>query len=370
MLIKVPASLHIKLYSAVENIAYLLVVTSPDGTIEYVNRQFREVTGYSDEEVRGKSINILKSGQQDDKFYARLWNTIKSGNDFHGTFVNRAKSGTLYYEDKVISPIIDHTGTMTGYVSCGQNLSKETNDNEMAKAERLGAAIAHDLRAPLYAIQGFSETLEKDAADCLKGNSMDQLKCIQETSARMQRMITSLLAFPTEDKTELSLEYIDLSNIVRTIANELQVGQPHRDVLLQIAPDIDAVADPVLAEILFQNLLENAWKFTRKKSPAIIKFGTHKGLHGLAYFVQDNGIGFNMEYSYGLFEPFMRLHREADYEGLGMGLATVASIVRRHRGRVWIESAVGKGTTVWFTLVPSIADESSYANHTHQISGY
>ena len=119
-----PAFLRNKLFFALENIPRLIVVTSLDGTIEYVNQLFREVTGYSKEEVRGQSMSILKSGQQDAVFYRRLWDTIESGKEFHSRFVNRTKSGELYFEDKNITPMIDQSGTPTGYVACGRNLSK------------------------------------------------------------------------------------------------------------------------------------------------------------------------------------------------------------------------------------------------------
>ena len=355
-----PAFLRNKLFLALENIPRLIVVTSLDGTIEYVNRLFREVTGYSKQEVRGQSMSILKSGQQDAVFYRRLWDTIESGKEFHGRFVNRTRSGELYFEDKNITPMIDQSGTPTGYVACGRNLSKEIANNEMKEAERFSAAVVHDLKTPLYAIQGFSQALEEDAENFLTGNGRIHLRRIQETSARMQRMIIGLAALLKTNKAELRLERVDLSEIVRSIANGLQTGQPGRNVEFRIAADIGAVAEPVLAEILLQNLLENAWKFTSKNLHAVIEFGAKTGLHGLVYFVQDNGVGFNTEYSDGLFEPFVRLHGEAEYEGLGMGLATVASIIRRHKGEVWVESKVQKGTTVWFTLVPNVP--GSYKN--------
>jgi light-regulated signal transduction histidine kinase (bacteriophytochrome) len=141
-----------------------------------------------------------------------------------------------------------------------------------------------------------------------------------------------------------------LSQEAEVIAGELQAGQPERKVKLVIAPDILVAGDRGLLDIALTNLLENAWKYTSKKSNALIEFGETRQNGEKVFFVRDNGIGFDMNYSDKLFQPFQRLHTDKEYPGTGIGLAIVQRIIRRHGGRIWVASEVGKGTTFYFTI--------------------
>ena len=168
----------------------------------------------------------------------------------------------------------------------------------------------------------------------------------------MAQLIDDILTLSRATRGELDRSKVDLSAMAEAIAAELQKTDPTREVGFDIAPAVVAEGDGRLLRVVLENLLGNAWKFTAKHSKATIAFGVTRDGAGPAYYVRDDGAGFDMAYADKLFEPFGRLHSTSDFEGTGIGLATVARIVRRHGGRVWAESAVEQGTTTYFTLEP------------------
>lgn len=216
--------------------------------------------------------------------------------------------------------------------------------------ESFSYAIAHDLRAPLRAIAGYSALLLSDHAERLDAGGRDCAQRIAGVSQRMAGMIDALLDLSRLNRVELVRTKVSLSAIAVAIADELRSGDSGRRVEFRIASDAVVEADQGLMTAVMQNLMANAWKFTRQAPHARIEFGCGESEAGRAYFVRDNGAGFDMRYAGKLFAPFERLHKPEEYEGSGIGLATVRRVIHRHGGRVWAESRPGEGATFWFAL--------------------
>jgi PAS domain S-box-containing protein len=211
-------------------------------------------------------------------------------------------------------------------------------------------SVSHDLRAPLRSIDGFSQALLDDHADRLDAEGQDCLRRVRSASQRMSRLIDALLGLSQVTRSEMRREPVDLSRLARAVAADLARTQPDRQVEWHVAEGLVANGDAPLVRLLLENLLGNAWKFTSKNPRARIELGATEYDGAPAFFVRDDGAGFDMAYADRLFGPFQRLHEATEFEGTGIGLATVRRIVHRHGGRVWAESAVEQGATFYFTL--------------------
>ncbi|MDH5625431.1 MAG: ATP-binding protein, partial [Nitrospira sp.] len=216
--------------------------------------------------------------------------------------------------------------------------------------EAFSYSVSHDLRAPLRSLDGFSQVLLEDCAGKLNDQEKDYLNRIRAASQRMGHLIDALLGLSRATRVELRREPVDLSAVALRSAEEVQKLWPDRQVELVVVPDLRAQGDSQLLRIVFDNLLGNAWKFTSKRAQARIEVGVMAHHGTMAYFVRDNGAGFDMTYAAKLFGVFQRLHAMTEYPGTGIGLATVQRIVARHGGLVWAEGQVDEGATVYFTL--------------------
>jgi light-regulated signal transduction histidine kinase (bacteriophytochrome) len=223
----------------------------------------------------------------------------------------------------------------------------EAANNEL---EAFSYSVSHDLRAPLRSLDGFSQALLEDYHDGLDDTGRDFLQRVRGASQRMGTLIDDLLSLSRVTRGELQLSEVNLSALAAAVAAELQKSDPARDVAFAIAPELVARADAGLVRIVLQNLLGNAWKFTGKRSPAHVEVGVtaHDGRR--AFFVRDDGAGFDMAYAAKLFGAFQRLHGSDEFPGSGIGLATVQRIIHRHGGEVWAEGAPDRGATFYFTL--------------------
>lgn len=211
-------------------------------------------------------------------------------------------------------------------------------------------AVSHDMRAPLRGIDGFSRALTEDCAHELGEQGLDYLRRISAAAQHMGHLIDDLLMLSRVTRTEMRRSPVDLSELARGLVEELRAADPLRNVDVSIAPDMRAVGDTMLLRVVLANLLSNAWKFTSRKPRARIEVGMTMTQTGPVFFVRDDGVGFDMSYVSKLFTPFRRLHRDDEFEGTGVGLATVRRIIRRHGGEVWAEGAVDQGATLRFTL--------------------
>lgn len=216
--------------------------------------------------------------------------------------------------------------------------------------ESFAYSISHDLRAPLRGIDGFSHLLAEEYAERLDETGRGYLERVRRAAQRMGELIDDILELSRVTRQDMRRVTVDLSRIAAEVIEERARVEPDRKVEIAIAPGCTAQGDPQLLRVLMQNLLENAWKYTRRAEPARIAFDQETLDGETVFFVRDNGVGFDMQFAERLFTPFQRLHKPEEFEGTGIGLATVSRVTRRHGGRVWAESTLGKGTTLRFTL--------------------
>jgi two-component system NtrC family sensor kinase len=228
-------------------------------------------------------------------------------------------------------------------------------ERKNSELEAFSYSVSHDLRAPLRSIDGFSKLLLDDHAGALNVKGKDYLLLVRASAQRMGELIDDLLLLSRVGRADLVRDRVDLSGIARVAAEELQRKDPDRQVTICIEEPLSAEADDGLMRVLLENLLGNAWKFTANVPAARIEVRTEQKEGGTVFFVRDNGAGFDMGYAAKLFNPFQRLHTEAEFPGTGIGLATVHRIVDRHGGRIWADSAVNQGATFYFTIPPAMS---------------
>jgi PAS domain S-box-containing protein len=220
-----------------------------------------------------------------------------------------------------------------------------------SELESFSYSISHDLRSPLRRIEGFSSILSEEYAGMLPGEGLGYLRRIKDSSQRMSVLIGDLLAFSRLIRQPLACRLIHPAEIARSVVDELTGGVGgDQSVKIEIQELPSCNADPVLLRQVFFNLLDNALKYSRKRAAPLVEVGSRNDGDQVIYTVRDNGIGFDMQYAARLFGVFQRLHPESEYEGTGIGLATVQRIIRRHNGKIWAESAPDQGTTFYFTL--------------------
>ncbi len=221
----------------------------------------------------------------------------------------------------------------------------QTTNREL---EAFSYSVSHDLRAPLRSVDGFSVALAEDYGHLLEGDGQHYLQRIRAGVQRMGGLIDSLLQLSRITRAELAPEHVQLSDLAEQVAADVAQQFPDRTVRFQIQPGLEADGDPRLLRVAFENMLGNAAKFTGKIDDPRVEFG--RAGEGGAFFVRDNGAGFDQQYAGKLFVAFQRLHGDKDFQGSGIGLATVARVIARHHGHIWAEAEVGKGATFWFTL--------------------
>ncbi|MGE4111151.1 MAG: ATP-binding protein [Burkholderiales bacterium] len=218
--------------------------------------------------------------------------------------------------------------------------------------EAFSYSVSHDLRAPARAMTGFASVLLEDCRGQVPPGAVHMLERIEAAGTSMSRMIDSLLVLSRVGRAELNRQPVNLSDSVRKIWEELQNHRPPNSARLVVADGVVANADPGLIRSVLQNLIDNALKYTGKNPDPVIEFGSYRNGHETVYFVRDNGVGFEMEFAEKLFGAFQRLHSSDQFEGSGIGLATVQRIIHRHGGRVWCEARLNHGACFYFTLGP------------------
>jgi light-regulated signal transduction histidine kinase (bacteriophytochrome) len=226
--------------------------------------------------------------------------------------------------------------------------------NEIEKSnkelESFSYSVSHDLRAPLRAIDGFSKAVLDEYAGKLDQQADHYLRRIRTGAQKMSAVINDLLDLSRIGRGVLRKESISLTELARNIVTELQRKDPLRKVVIEIEDGLFATCDSPFVTVALMHLLGNAWKYTAKRLDAHIKFGQENNGHGTAFYVQDNGAGFDLAYADKLFAPFQRLHLDSEFEGTGIGLATAHRVITCHGGRIWADAAVDAGATFHFTL--------------------
>jgi len=260
------------------------------------------------------------------------------------------------------APLFDQTGLIIGTFGISRDITeRKRTETALQKAklelesankelEAFSYSVSHDLRAPLRSIDGFSLALLEDYGKLLPPEGRNFLERVRSSAQHMAELIDDLLNLSKVTRASMKLVAVDLSQLVQGIVAELQRTQRERRVNFNIAANLKARGDPNLLQVVLENLLNNAWKFTSKQELAEIEFGSKPENDETVYFIRDNGAGFDMEYVGKLFGAFQRLHAMTEFSGTGIGLATVQRIIHRHGGRVWAEGAVDQGATFFFTL--------------------
>ena len=359
--------------SLIENAQDGVLIVNPDITIRYQSPSMERMTGRKAKERIGK--DPLEFCHPDDitgvaeAFLQLFENKIPI---VHTEFRYRHKNGSWrtfevvgnnLIDDPAVGGIVLNMRDITERKQAEEEIRRLNEELEQRVVERtvqlqavnkeleaFAYSVSHDLRAPLRSIDGFSQVLLEDYTDRLDDEGKSYLQRVRSASQRMAELIDDLLDLSRLTRGEMRYETVDLSALAQTITMELQQSQPERDVEFTIAPGLLAKGDAHLLRVVLKNLLDNAWKFSRKQASARIEFGYAETNGQPAYFVRDNGVGFDMAYADKLFGAFQRLHSHSEFEGSGIGLATVQRIIHRHGGDIWAESAVGQGATFYFTL--------------------
>lgn len=286
---------------------------------------------------------------------------IRAGQQNWGVLAAYNRRAPLFaFDDLALLELLaEQTGIVLGYAALldeqralVNQLRERSEQLEAAyqELESFSYSVSHDLRAPLRHVAGYVQLMQKHTAGSLDEKAARYLDVILDAATRMGRLIDDLLAFSRFGRAELRLTQVNMEEIVAEVVAELQPEAAGRQIAWHIQPLPSSHSDQALLKLVYTNLVSNALKFTRLRSPGIIEIGYTNNQEEAAYFVRDNGIGFDMQYADKLFGVFQRLHNDQEYPGTGIGLANVRRIVERHGGRVWAESAPDQGATFYFTL--------------------
>ena len=345
-----------------------------DGSMRYVysSPKVSDLLGYTPTEVLGKTPFDLMTPEEAARLRQAFDGLAANPQSFREIEnVNVHKDGSLVVLETSGVPVQDAAGCIVGFRGIDRDITRRKRAEERIlalnaelaqQAEALEAAnqeleafchtASHDLRTPLTGISLSCQVIAELCGEKISSQCMTTLRGIIASTEWMDQLITSLLTLSGISRSELNLESVDLSEMARVIAAELRLSQPERRATFAIAEGGTAHGDANLLRLAMANLLGNAWKYTARTEAAVIEFGVNESEGERTYFVRDNGIGFDMGQAGRLFAPFQRLHGAREYEGHGIGLATVQRIVQRHGGRVWAEGEVGRGATFCFTLPP------------------
>jgi len=361
------------LASVVEQSEDAILTRTLDDVITSWNPGAEHLYGYSAEEAVGRKARELQLRELPEPDYQRVLHRIRSAS--HLRFETRVtrKDGQHVYVFGVAGPMYDEAGNHIGEIvvardgtelrSTREELVRLNNELEhrvaarttelqaaYQEAEALSYSIAHDLRAPLRAISGYAKILEEELAPILPPHAQNYLERMGNNAVRLGTLIDALLSLQRLSRQPLSRTHTRLNEAVDDALDWLHSEQPGREIEFVVADLGEADVDPALIRLAFANLLSNAIKFTRSRQPARVTVGTAERDGEQIYFVQDNGAGFDMRFADKLFGVFQRLHPDAEYEGSGIGLASVSRIVTRHGGRIWADAAVDRGATFYFTI--------------------
>ncbi len=338
----------------------------------FVNRRMAEMLGFSPEEMLGQPL--FRFITDDARATAeRNVERRKEGIAEEHDFCFQRKDGSEVWTILGATPLLAPDGTYAGALASvtditerkraeaeirqlnaglEQRVKERTDELEEANKEldAFADSVSHDLRAPLRAIEGFSEMLAKDSSERLNPEGQRHLEVIRAGARKMSALIDNLLRFSRASRFEMKSAPIDMTNMVKELLGEVVPDDRWDRFEARVEEPPPSTGDPELIRVVLQNLLSNAMKYSGKRERAVIDIGSRLGSDGPEYFVKDNGAGFDMAYANKLFGVFQRLHGETEFEGTGIGLALVKRIVTRHGGRVRAEGEVGKGATFSFSL--------------------
>lgn len=345
-----------------------VVIADTHGRVVLVNAQTESLFGFGRHELLGMPVEMLlperfradHAGLRQGYAARPVTRPMGAGLDLYarrrdgGEFpvsisLSPIRVGELTYVYAAIRDITAQRVAERRIRELNDSLARQNNDLKAVnqELEAFSYSVSHDLRAPLRAIDGFSQILLKEHAGQLDEKGLDRLGRVRRGAQRMGELIDDLLKLSRVTRAELKVKRVDLGGLATEVVEALRKQEPERSVTLDIAPNLDAEADPKLLRIALDNLLGNAWKFTGKQPTGRIQVGRE---NATTFFVRDNGAGFDMAYADKLFGAFQRLHDATEFPGTGIGLATVQRVIHKHGGRIWAESAPEAGATFRFTL--------------------
>lgn len=358
-----------KFRTLAENAPDIITRYDREGRHLYVNAGTEEVLGRSRESILGKTNRELGYPPNLVDFWQKNIDEVFSNKEKK---VFEYTVPTAYGEKHLefhLVPEWDENGEVSSVLGIARDIThfkkaqhkiQELNSRLRKKAEDLeiinqelesfSYSVSHDLRAPLRTIEGFADALKEDFSQDLPREAQDYIRRLSRAGNRMRELIDSLLQLSRVSRKEIETDLVDLSRMARKFSSELKKSNPQRNAEFVIEKGLKIQGDPDLMGIVLQNLFQNAWKFTKDRSPARIEFGAQNKKEEKVFYVKDNGVGFDPSYSHKLFVPFQRLHSTSDFRGTGIGLNTVQRIIRKHNGKIWAESEEGKGATFYFTV--------------------
>jgi PAS domain S-box-containing protein len=351
----------------IENIPDMVFVKDATGlAFTRFNRAGEELLGLTREELMGKSDYDFFPRTEAEFFIQKDRETLASKTmlDIPEEPIQTAR-GTRWLHTKKV-PILDAEGTPVYLLGISQDITerrdaqaellraKDATEAANLELEAFSYSVAHDLRSPLRAIDGFSQALLEDYGEKLDREGLEYLERVRKSAQHMGVLIDDLLTLSRVTRAEMRRERVELSGLASAIITRLTTIAPERRVEVVIGKDLSASGDPGLLAIVLENLLGNAWKFTSKRQEAHIELGVTMQNGAKVFFIRDDGAGFDMAYAARLFGVFQRLHHGTEFEGTGIGLATVQRIVKRHGGRIWAEGKIDHGATFFFTLADEV----------------
>jgi PAS domain S-box-containing protein len=353
---------------------YAIYMLDLNGNVTTWNTGAQRIEGYKAEEIIGEHFSrfFVPEDQQSGRPREILGRAKKFGRVQEELWQLR-KDGTQYWANLLLTALRDEEGKLCGIAKVAHDMTiqkvaqeevKRLNqslenrvrertsqlENANRELETFSYSVSHDLRAPLRHIDGFADMLRHRAAAQLDPVSLEYLNIITDATKHMGRLIDALLAFSRMGRAAMRLTRVDTSQIVKSVLHDLSFDTDGRQIEWKIADLPPVVADPALIRQVWFNLLSNALKYTRTRPVARIEIGASETDAEVEYFIRDNGIGFDMQFSDKLFGVFQRLHGAAEFEGTGIGLANVRRIIQRHDGRVWAEGELDKGAVFHFML--------------------
>jgi len=333
-----------------------------------------EMFGYNNAELIGNTTEMLYADKRDFHIQGNnRYNLRKSKNNEAYEVKYKRKDGSTFWAETVGTQVKNNTDQAIGYIGLIRDITKrhqinneleqhrnhleamvEERTTELAatnkELESFSYSVSHDLMAPLRSIDGFNQLLIEEYAEQIDDKGKDYLQRVRNNTQKMRMLINDMLALARVTQISLNRETIDLSALAQETINKLRELEPQRHVTTNIESNLQVWADKQLLGIALDNLFGNAWKYTGREPMAEISFGSEIKDGNIVYFIRDNGAGFDMECASKIFDAFQRLHKSKEFEGTGIGLATVDRIFRRHNGNIWVNAKVGQGATFYFTL--------------------